>query len=315
MTQTNKALPEERAARPFTIGTDWLTDVDDVVAMRVFAWAHRVGIIRIEGVCVNARMKYSCASLDAFLCSEGLPGIPLGIDRSAPRVGGRAPYQKRMAASGRFRANDDCADSVRLYRAALAAAEEPLEMAEIGFCQVLAAVLDSPPDELSPLEGRALLTEKVKHIWTMAGKWDVPGGAYNYNFGETRENRRAAHRFYENCPVPVTFLGHEVGKSVVTGGVLKGRDDMLALALRDHGSKNGRSSWDPMLALLAITEDLEEAGYRAVYGKARIDPKDGKNQWVPMAGGMQRYVVKTRPDSFYRDAIHDIIRAEPERRI
>ena len=111
--------------------------------------------------------------------------------------------------------------------------------------------------------------------------------------------------------MPVTFLGHEVGKSVITGGVLKGRDDMLALALRDHGSKNGRSSWDPMLALLAVTEDLEEAGYRAVYGQAKIDPKDGKNQWVPMADGMQRYVVKTRPDSFYRDAIHNIIRAEP----
>jgi len=297
-----------RPARPFIIGTDWFTDVDDAVAMRVFARAHRAGAIRIEGVCANACRKYTCASLDAFLSNEGLPGIPLGADRGV-RYPGRAKYQKRMARKpGAYRANEDCADAVRLYRAALAGAREPIEMAEIGFCQVLAKLLDSPADELSPLDGRTLLAEKVKHIWTMAGKWDVPGGAYNYNFGVTRENMRAAHRFYENCPVPVTFLGHEVGKSVVTGGVLAGRDDMLALALRDHGSKRGRSSWDPMLALLAITENLEEAGYTAVYGQARIGPKDGKCRWEPDAGGRQRYVVKTREDSFYQKAIEDIIR-------
>jgi len=302
-------MDSKNAPCAFTIGTDWLTDVDDAVAMRVFAWAHRTGAVRIAGVCVNACMKYSCAGMDAFLCNEGLPGIPLGIDRRAAKIPGRGKYQKRMAKTGSFRTNEDCMDGVWLYRMALASADEPIEMAEIGFCQVLAALLDSPPDELSPLDGRALLAEKCRHIWTMAGKWDIPGGAYNYNFGVTRENKRAAHDFYENCPVPVTFLGHEVGKSVLTGGVLKGRrDDMLALALRDHGSRNGRSSWDPMLALLAISGDLEAAGYEAVYGRARIDPRDGKCRWLPDANGPQRYVVKTRADGFYRDAIDRMIK-------
>ena len=296
-----------RPVRPFTIGTDWFTDVDDAVAMRVFARAHKAGAIRIEGVCANTCRRYTCPSLDAFLCHEGLPGIPLGIDLGA-RYPGRAKYQKRMAGRpGNYRSNEGCTDAVRLYRAALAGAREPVEMAEIGFCQALAGLLDSPADELSPLDGRALLAEKCRHIWTMAGKWDIPGGAYNYNFRVTRQNMRAAHHFYENCPVPVTFLGHEVGRTVITGGVLEGRDDMLAWALRDHGSKRGRSSWDPMLALLAITGNLEEAGYTAVYGQARIAPKDGKCRWEPDAGGNQRYVVKAREDAFYRDAINGII--------
>ena len=295
--------------RSFIIGTDWFTDVDDAVAMRVFARAHKAGAIRIEGVCANACRRYTCASLDAFLCGEGLPGIPLGVDHSAVRYPGRAKYQKRMAGRlGKYRTNEDCADAQRLYRAALAGAREPIEMAEIGFCQVLAKLLDSPGDKLSPLDGRALLAEKCRHIWAMAGKWDIPGGAYNYNFRVTKENMRAAHHFYENCPVPVTFLGHEAGRTVITGGVLAGRDDMLARALRDHGSKRGRSSWDPMLALLSITEDLEEAGYTAVYGQAKIDPKDGKCRWAPDPGGRQRYVVKTREDAFYQEAIEEIIR-------
>jgi len=297
--------PAPENHRPFFLGTDWHTDVDDVVALRILARAHKAGLIRLKGVCINACMEYSCPSVDAFLQNEGLPGIPIGIDRQATGCGGRPPYQKRMAQSpGVHRANADCPDAPRLYRQTLAASETPIEIAEIGFCQVLAAVLRSPPDDLSALPGRELLRQKCKHIWAMAGKWDDPAGGYEYNLSHTRPNCRAASEFYENCPVPVTFLGWEVGFNVITGDVLKGRDDMLAHALKDHGSKNGRHSWDPMLALLALAGSPEAAGYRAVYGQAKIDPSDGKNHWIPDASGPQRYVVKTRPDAFYRDAIH-----------
>ena len=303
--------------RPFLLGTDWWTDVDDVVAMRVFARAHKAGLIQLRAVCINACMEYSCPSLDAFLRNEGLPGLPIGIDRGATSYGGRPSYQMRMAQSPGVRANDACVDAVRLYRQTLATAENQIEIAEIGFCQVLAAVLHSPPDDLSPLPGRALLEQKCRHIWSMAGRWDDPAGGYEYNLSHTRANCRAASDFYENCPVPVAFLGFEVGLDVLTGDVLKGRDDMLALALKDHGSENGRHSWDPMLAMLAIAGETaivggttmagEKAGYRAVRGQAKIDPEDGRNRWVPDENGLQRYVVKIRPDDFYRNAINSMI--------
>ena len=294
--------------RPFLLGTDWWTDVDDVVAMRVFARAHKAGQIQFKGACINACMEYSCPSLDAFLQGEGLPGLPIGIDRDAVHYGNRPPYQKRMAQSpGTHRANADCPGAVRLYRKTLAEAQPQLEIAEIGFCQVLAAVLHSPPDDLSPLSGRDLLAQNCGHIWAMAGKWDNPGGGYEYNLRHTKPNSRAASAFYEHCPVPVTFLGFEVGFGVITGDVLKGREgDLLAGALRDHGSEDGRHSWDPMLALLAIAGDPERAGYRTVRGQAKIDPEDGKNRWVACEGS-QRYVIKTMPDAFYRDAINEII--------
>jgi len=297
----------DHTPRPFLLGTDWWTDVDDVVALRVLARAHKAGLIRLKGVCINACLEYSCPSVDAFLRAEGLPGTPIGIDRAATGYGGKPPYQKRMAQSpGSHRSNADCVDAVRLYRQTMAA-EDSIEIAEIGFCQVLAAVLNSPPDDLSPLPGRELLRQKVRHIWSMAGKWDDPDGGYEYNLSNTQPNCRAASDFYGSCPVPVTFLGFEVGLHVLTGDVLKGRDDLLAHALRDHGSENGRHSWDPMLALLAIAGDPEKAGYSAVRGQAKIDPADGKNRWVPDEQGNQRYVVKTRPDSFYRDAINAMI--------
>ena len=292
--------------RPFILGTDWWTDVDDAVAVRVFARAHKAGAIDIKGVVINACMEYSCASLDAFLCNEGLTDMPIGIDLSAVHYGGKPPYQERMAVSGRFRSNGDCDDAARLYRKILAETEA-VEMAEIGYCTALYKLITSPPDDVSPMSGYELLEKKVRRMWVMAGKWDEPDGGYENNLCRTKENMRAASGFYAKCPVPVTFLGYEIGVSVLTGDVLKGADDMLARALYDHGSENGRPSWDPMLALLAVAGDAGKAGYREARGTAAIDPEDGKNKWIGDENGRHGYVVKLKPDDYYKNEINGII--------
>ena len=79
-------------------GTDWWTDCDDAVALRLLARAHLRGEIELLGVAVNACMEDSAPSLDAYLGLEGLPNLPLGIDLAATDYGGRPPYQRRLAA-------------------------------------------------------------------------------------------------------------------------------------------------------------------------------------------------------------------------
>ena len=56
--------------RNFILGTDWCTDCDDAVAVRILARAHKSGKICIKGIGVNACMEYSAASLDGFLNTE-----------------------------------------------------------------------------------------------------------------------------------------------------------------------------------------------------------------------------------------------------
>ena len=62
--------------RNFILGTDWWTDCDDAVAIRILARAHKNGDICLKGVGINACMEYSVKSLDAFLRSEGIEDIP-----------------------------------------------------------------------------------------------------------------------------------------------------------------------------------------------------------------------------------------------
>lgn len=293
--------------RNFILGTDWWTDCDDCVAMRLLLRAHARGEIRLLGIAINACMEHSVASVDGFMQQEGVTGIPLGIDLEATDYGGNPPYQKRLAeAAVDYRRNDDAEDALRLYRRLLAEATEPVEILEIGFHQVTGALMNSPADDISPLTGVELVRRKVKKFWVMAGKWDEDGGK-EYNFCNTRRTSDGAAVFCEKCPVPVTFLGWEVGHHVITGGKLS-EDDFLYLALKDHGSENGRHSWDPMLVMLALVGDEEKAGYSVVRGKASLEAQTGANHFAEMTEGLHAYVVKNEPNSFYEDMINNAIR-------
>ena len=292
--------------RHFILGTDWWTDCDDAVAIRMLARAHKSGAICLDGVVINACMEDSVASLDGFLTLEGCENIPLGLDAEATDFGGKPPYQKRLAPfAGRYKSNADAEDAVKLYRRLLAEAKAPVEMVEIGYLQAFAALLDSEADEISPKTGLALVKEKVSKCWVMAGKWDADGEKEN-NFCRNGRSRLAGAAFCEKCPVPVTFLGWEVGFDVISGGALS-HEDYLWQALADHGSPEGRSSWDPMLVLLALTGDEERAGYTAVYGDARVNAQTGQNYFTPQDGGRHAYVVKAKENAYYEDLINQSI--------
>lgn len=289
--------------RSIILGTDWWTDCDDAVALRLLARYVKEGKINLLGIAINACMEYSVASLVGFLRAEGVTGIPVGLDAAATDFGGKPPYQKRLAE--RFcpnGQNTDAMDAVRLYRRLLSKAEAPVELIEIGYPQVLAGLLASGPDDLSPKSGWELVKEKVSKLWAMAGKWDGDGEREN-NFCRNERSRRAGKVLCESFPAPITFLGWEVGNTVITGGGLPA-DDHLHLALADHGSANGRSSWDPMLVLMALIGDEEAAGYDTVTGYASVDAETGANHFTPDEGGPHKFVRKKHPDRYYEDAIN-----------
>ena len=166
---------------------------------------------------------------------------------------------------------------------------------------MLAALLESEGDELSPLSGVELVRQKVSRVWMMAGKWDEEEGL-EHNFCHGARACRASEAFCRLCPVPVTFLGWEVGNTVISGSHLE-EGDLLRRVLCDHGSQNGRMSWDPMLVLLALIGDEEKAGYRTVRGWASVSAETGKNRFVPDENGRHTYVVKAMPDAYYEREI------------
>ena len=292
--------------RKIILGTDWWTDCDDVVAMRLVCRAVKEQKIQLLGVGINACMEYSVASLKGFLKAEGMENIPVGIDLDATDFGGNPPYQKRLAqAFCPGVCNSDAEDAVRLYRRLLASEEDKLEIIEIGFPQVLANLLKSGSDDISEKNGLELVSEKVSKFWVMAGKWDAEGEKEN-NFCRTPRSRVAGKEFCELCPIPVTFLGWEIGCDVITGGNLN-ENDHLHQVLCDHGSPNGRFSWDPMLVLMALIGDEEMAGYRTVGGTASVHEQTGANYFKPDTNGIHQFVVKKHENNYYQEQINRLL--------
>lgn len=288
--------------RTFILGTDWGEDSDDCVAVRILARAHKRGEIKMAAIGINTLTELSAPSLYSFLEKEGV-SIPVGVDKGCPHRIKHVTYQKRLAAET-DKTNDDFEDAVRLYRRAIAKSEEPVEILEVGFLQVIAGALLSQPDDISPKSGMELFREKVKKIWIMGGKWNEQGGA-EYNLCKYPFAQAGSHAFITNCPCPITFLGWEVGSCVITGSKLS-EDDFLHIALDDHGSGAGRESWDPMLAVLALTNDNEKAGYKTVKGIATVN-NHGLNYFEEKENGKDEYVVKVKEDNFYIDIIDNLI--------
>ena len=292
--------------RKFILGTDWWDDCDDAVAIRLLARAHKAKEINLLGIIINACMEHSVTSLEGFLNSDEVYDIPIAIDLDATDFGGNPPYQKRLSLfAKKYRSNADAENAVKLYRKILANTDSQIELIEIGYLQALTALLQSKPDDISDLDGVELLKNKVSKIWMMAGKWDKKPHKEN-NFARNERSRVAANIFCDICPVPITFLGWEVGESVITGGNLD-KNDPLYLVLCDHGSSDGRSSWDPMLCMLALIGDEEKAGYSVVHGKGSVDAVTGENCFVSNPNGLHSYVVKEKEDSYYADAINKLI--------
>lgn len=289
--------------RNFILGTDWGEDSDDCVAVRVLARAHKKGEINLLGIGINTLTEYSAPSLYRFLEKEGYI-CEIGVDKECPHQIQYVTYQKRLAAET-SKTNDDFETSVRLYRKLIAQSDGPVEILEIGFLQVICGALMSGPDDISDKTGMELFKEKVKKVWIMGGRWDVePGMEYNlckYPFAQA-----ASHEFVTSCPCPITFLGWEIGSCLITGDKLAD-DDFLHLALADHGSGSGRESWDPMLAVLALTNDNEKAGYKTVTGTATVD-EQGRNYFKEDPNGAHEYVIKAHENSYYSDIINDLIK-------
>ena len=139
----------------------------------------------------------------------------------------------------------------------------------------------------------------------MAGNWEKDGVGVENNFARGPRSRKAAEYLLQNCPCPIVFLGWEVGASVISGKPedIPDTNDPLRIAFRAHGSHNGRSSWDPMLILLALAGQAEDAGYTLRRGYASVNGDTGENRFRYDENGPHAYVVKTMPDSWYEEKL------------
>ncbi len=292
--------------RQVIFDTDWWTDCDDCVALKLLLCAEDV---ELKGVNINAFLEISPYSAELFIKNTCSKEIPIAVDKSATAYDDtpKHSYQEKIIESfsgGEYKSSGCYDDSVKFYRKLLSTAEEKIDIIAVGFQNSIARLIMSGGDEFSPLNGIELCREKVGKLWAMAGKWDKQGEK-EYNVAKSELSVNSAKLVAEKFPCPVTYLGFEVGESVITGGksVLSDENDPLFVSMVAHGSSQGRNSWDPMTALLAVYGDEKKAGYDTVSVKIAFDEM-GKNYFEKDENSHRCFVVKRESDNFYKNEIN-----------
>ena len=306
---------------PVIFDTDWWTDIDDAVAIRTLLWAERTGMVDIVGICLDAVSDTSIQSLDSFLNFEGRSGLCIGADKEATGYGGTPSYHDTIISTWSYKdysSIDECDDCVTFYRKSLSSLpdNEKAIIIIVGFQNAFSKLLNSNADDYSWESGIELVKRKVEKIYVMGGAYGHASGTAENNFSRTQLAIDSASNVMNKCPVPIIYLGAEVG-TPKTGGNLKDTTKDWDLLYKIFGAfktdtgedviTNGRNSWDPMLTLLACYNDADVAGYNLIRGTNSIDASTGVNTFTNSDSGNHYYVTKKYDNSKYAYEINSIL--------
>lgn len=248
-----QSLPPESPI-DLILDTDAGSDCDDMMALAYLAWARQRGWIRLCAVTNSNACPGGADLIRVFFEQLGAPVPPLG----GPV--GHAQNYDTYCSSVLQRFGDgvrEYPDAVRVLRRALVESERAV-LCAIGPFNNIAALLDSPADEISSLDGVSLVQKHCARLAVMAGGF-VPGkDGRNIPEWNALVDAAATRRMVELCPVPITFLPFETGLNMLTGGSMMekyGERTPLSYAyihFADTRAIGGRHSWDPALVLCAV---------------------------------------------------------------
>lgn len=313
----------QRAPVPVIFDTDLAEDVDDVGALALLHALADRGEARILATMVSARNPHVVPCLDALNTHYGRPDLPIGYVRDFQigyvKTERRDITSKYAAEIARRFAHDletaDAPDAAKLYRKILAGEpDRSVTIVTVGFLTNLKNLLDSPPDEHSPLDGEALVRRKVRLWVAMGGKFPEgrhADGSGEYNF---YVDTAASVRTVNDWPTPAVFSGWEIGERVMTGARLRKlpEDSPTRAAYLFYNGLRDRQSWDQAAVLYAVRGAgaywrLSEPGVCLMH--ARVPA--GYNEWVPTPRGRHRYLVEKMPPARLARVIEDLMLAGP----
>lgn len=286
--------------------TDLSSDVDDAGAVAVLHSLANQGKVQLLAMMISSGDPWSGPCLDALNTSFGRPDIPIGIIK-INAVTHISKYTQYIAEHypNNFSANIDPPEAVRLYRKILA--DQPsgsVTVVSVGYLSNLSRLLESGPDEYSPLDGRLLVAEKAKRLICMGGEF--PSGR-EWNF---YQDAPAAANVVTHWPTPIIFSGFEIGSTIMTGKALRkaAESHPVREAYRLYNNLANRQSWDQATVLLADPSGGLPNEYLTLseQGRVQVDEK-GNNSWEAMKDGPHRFMISTARTKELAGIIDDLM--------
>lgn len=292
---------------PIVFDTDIGNDVDDVLALGMLHALESRGECRLIAVTITKDNPLAAAFADAVNTFYGRGDIPIGVVRGGAEPGpGKFLKLAEQRDGDRLRYPHDVRgetspEATTLLRRLLAAESDgSVVVVQVGFSSNLARLLDSPPDEISPLSGRDLVARKVRLLSIMAGAFQPIGGKRHLEYNVIKDIP-AAKKLAAEWPTPVIWSGYEIGIALPYPAISIERDyryvphhPLAEAYVLYQPPPHNRPTWDLTSVLYAVRPDR---GYFDLSEPGRvIIEDDGGTRFDPAPDGPHRYLV-LRPEN------------------
>ena len=294
------------------LDTDIAPDYDDVGAIAVLHSLADRGEGKILATISCNVFETTVPTLSLLNTYFKRPNIPIGVTKSdLPNRDCQQKWAEIIVAkySHAMAKNEDAQDAVQLYRKILSTQPDmSVTIVTIGFFTNLAKLLNSRPDQFSPLNGRELIKRKVKQLVSMAAGMGSDGtGFREFN---VLVDASASRKVFNEWPTPILLSGFEIGYRILTGKRLIANSslqnspvkDAFQIALTADKNTEGRCSWDQTAVLVAVRGAEPYFGIRKINFEIK---DDGTSAVIP--GGRFSYLTEKMPANQVANILEDLM--------
>ncbi len=285
--------------------TDMGNDVDDALALAMIHALESRGECSLLAVTLTKDHPLSAAYVDAVNQFYGRGDIPVGlvVDGVTPEAGKFLPLAAvkdgaKLRYPNRYADGERAPDATSVLREVLAAQpDQSVVIAQVGFSTNMARLLDSPPDSFSALNGRELVSQKVRRLLVMAGYFGKSNTKHS-DFNVARDIT-SAQKLANQWPTPIDYSGTEVGGNIKYPAESIQQDYDYAV---HHPVVEAyelykpmpydRSTWDLTSVIQAVRPTRGYFGLSSP-GRVSIDD-DGVTHFEEDEKGLHRYFTITR---------------------
>ena len=284
--------------------TDIGNDVDDVLALSMLHALQTRGDCELLAVTVTKQDELSGPFVDLMNTFYGRPEIPIGCIRPSvwEQTGkffslvdimddGKPRYPHKL------QRGSDAPEATTVLRKVLSSQpDQSVVLVQTGYFSNLAALLDTPGDDVSPLAGRDLVTAKVKLLSVMGGSFQKIGTNAHFIEFNVMKDVPAAHKLATLWPTPVVWSGFEIGiaipypaKSIEHDFAYVPHHPAAEAYCLYNPPPHERPTWDLTSVLYAVFPDR---GYFDLSPPGHVlVEKDGLTNFEPSTGGHDRYLI------------------------
>jgi inosine-uridine nucleoside N-ribohydrolase len=280
---------------PIIFDTDMGNDIDDALALAVLHSLTSRGECRLIGVTLTNASASAIPYVQMINKFYGRAGLPVGSALRHVIDGDHDDYLRAALSSAPAPylpsgSPTRTESAVVLLRRLLAASTDKVTVVQVGFSTNMAMLLDSPPDNISPMTGMELVKSKVALLSAMAGNFADLKPEYNVKLDVA-----SARTVFERWPTPVIFSGFEIGRDLVYPSQSIERDfaytdwHPVAVSYRAYSKMPyDRPTWDLTAALVAVRSDHHYFGLSA---KGTIHVEENGTTRFEAGGGDRQYLL------------------------